>query len=705
MSKIRVYQLAKKIGISSKELIKKLNDLSIEVSSHMSTLDNENANIVIELLTEEAKEINTLADDKDKEPDDSKSQIAEKKKTAVNKGGSATKTGDKKDTKSKDGEHKSTKSKDSGRQTEEKSERVIQLQNRITVKELSELIDKGVSEIIKKLLGLGVIATINQEIDYDTAKTIAVQFGLKVELAGDPAGDDIIDDIEIIPDKPEDLKPRSPVVTVMGHVDHGKTSLLDAIRNTKVTTKEAGGITQHIGASEVKINDKKIVFLDTPGHEAFASMRARGAKVTDIAVLVVAADDGVMPQTIEAINHSKAAGVPIIVAINKMDKPAANPDRVKQELAEQGLVIEDWGGDVIAVPVSALNRDNIDTLLEMILLVAEVEELKANPNRKALGVVIEAELDVGKGSVATVLVQNGTLKVGDSVVIGTAYGKIRAMMNDKGKRVRTAGPSTAVEITGLSEVPEAGEQMFVVKDDRVAKAIVENRINKIKEKQLKSSQKISLDVLFSQMEEGQIKDLNIIIKADVQGSVEAVKQSLVKLSSDEISINSIHGGVGGITETDVMLAAASNAIIIGFNVRPTPSAGALAKKEGVDIRSYRVIYKAIEDIEAAMKGMLDPKFEEEELGKAEVRATFKVPGAGIVAGCYVIEGKILNNAKTRLIRDGIIIHEGSIGSLRRFKNDVKEVTTGYECGIGISQFNDIKEGDIIEAYQMSEIER
>lgn len=706
MSKIRVYQLAKKIGISSKELIKKLNELSIEVSSHMSTLDNESANIVIELLTEEAKETNTLADTKDKEPDDSKNQIAEKKKLPEDgKGGPVTKTGDKKDIKSKDGDYKSTKSKDFGRETEEKSEKVIQLQSRITVKELSELIDKGVSEIIKKLLGLGVIATINQEIDYDTAKTIAVQFGLKVELAGDTDGDDIIDDIEIIPDEPEDLKPRSPVVTVMGHVDHGKTSLLDAIRNTKVTTKEAGGITQHIGASEVKINDKKIVFLDTPGHEAFASMRARGAKVTDIAVLVVAADDGVMPQTIEAINHSKAAGVPIIVAINKMDKPAANPDKVKQELAEHGLVIEDWGGDVIAVPVSALNRDNIDTLLEMILLVAEVEELTANPNRKALGVVIEAELDVGKGSVATVLVQNGTLKVGDSVVIGTAYGKIRAMMNDKGKRVKTAGPSTAVEITGLSEVPEAGEQMFVVKDDRVAKAVVENRINKIKEKQLKSSQKISLDVLFSQMEEGQIKDLNIIIKADVQGSVEAVKQSLVKLSSDEISINSIHGGVGGITETDVMLAAASNAIIIGFNVRPTPSAGALAKKEGVDIRSYRVIYKAIEDIEAAMKGMLDPKFEEEELGKAEVRATFKVPGAGIVAGCYVIEGKILNNAKTRLIRDGIIIHEGSIGSLRRFKNDVKEVTTGYECGIGISQFNDIKEGDIIEAYQMSEIER
>ena len=434
-------------------------------------------------------------------------------------------------------------------------------------------------------------------------------------------------------------------------------------------------------------------------------MRARGAKVTDIAILVVAADDGVMPQTIEAINHAKAAEVPIIVAINKMDKPSANPDRVKQELADQGILIEEWGGDVISVPVSAMTGENIDSLLEMILLVAEVEEFKANPNRKAIGTVIEAQLDVGKGSVATILVQNGTLKIGDSVVIGNTYGRIRAMMNDQGKRVKVAGPSTAVEITGLSEVPEAGDQLFAVEDDKVARAIVEKRVNKIKADQLKASQKISLDALFSQMEQGEIKDLNLIVKADVQGSVEAVKQSLSKLSNDEVIINPIHGGVGAITETDVMLAAASNAIIIGFNVRPTASADSIAKKENVDIRTYRVIYKAIEDIEAAMKGMLDPEFKEEELGKAEVRATFKVPGAGTIGGCYVIEGKILRNAKVRLVRDGIVIHEGTIDSLKRFKDDAKEVATGYECGIGLSQYNDLKEGDIIEAYHMKEIER
>ncbi len=700
MSKIRVYQLAKKIGISNKELIKKLNELSIDVSSHMSTLDSENANIVIELLTEETDKTDTPLDSKNKESNDKKDQSTKKVKIVDDKEGPPIDTGKEKDIKDK---HKRPRG-GADKKIQSKNGQIIQLQSRVTVKELAEAIDKNVSEIIKKLIGLGIIATINQEVDYDTAETIATEFGLKVELMED-ADDGVIDDIEITPDKPEDLMPRPPVVTVMGHVDHGKTSLLDAIRNTKVTTKEAGGITQHIGASEVKVNNKKIVFLDTPGHEAFASMRARGAKVTDIAVLVVAADDGVMPQTVEAINHAKAAGVPVIVAINKIDKSTANPDRVKQELADHGLIIEEWGGDVISVPVSALSGDNIETLLEMVLLVAEVEELTANPNRKAIGIVIEARLDVGRGSVATVLVQNGTLKIGDSVVIGTAYGKIRAMMNDKGKRVKTAGPSTAVEITGLSEVPEAGEQMFVVEDDKLAKTIAQGRIDRIKAKQLKSSQKISLDALFSQMEEGQIKDLNIIVKADVQGSLEAVKQSLVKLSGDQISINIIHGGVGGITETDVMLAAASNAIIIGFNVRPIPSAGTLAKKESVDIRSYRVIYKAIEDIEAAMKGMLDPEFEEVELGKAEVRATFKVPGVGTIAGCYVIEGKILKNAKTRLVRDGIIIHEGSIGSLKRFKDDAREVTAGFECGIGIGQFNDVKEGDIIEAYQMSEIER
>lgn len=711
--------MAKKLGISNKELIDKLKELSIEVNSHMSTVDNENADVLIELFTEQNKE--ETKPNVDEEPpnqdtltnnvNESAENIQNIDKKHFKKEMNPTKsvtpnTNNKKDKKKK---NKKDKRKNyitnNDVSAESKGEQVIQLKNKLTVKELSETLNKSASEIITKLIGLGIMATINQELDYDTASIIASEFGIEVESMADTDAEEDIFDIVIEPDQPEDLKPRSPVVTVMGHVDHGKTSLLDAIRKTKVTNSEAGGITQHIGASEIKVNDKKIVFLDTPGHEAFTSMRARGAKVTDIAILVVAADDGVMPQTLEAISHAKAAEVPIIVAINKMDKPSANPDKVKQELADQGLLIEEWGGDVISVPVSARSGENIDALLEMVLLVSEMSELKANPNRKAIGTVIEAQLDVGKGPVATVLVQNGTLFIGDSVVIGNTYGRIRAMMNDSGKRVKVAGPSTAVEITGLSEVPEAGDQLFAVNDDKAAKSIVEKRINKIKEEQLKASQKISLDALFSQMEQGQLKDLNLIIKADTQGSVEAVKQSLVKLSNSEVVINPIHGGVGGITESDVMLATASNAIIIGFNVRPTSSAASIAKKENVDIRTYRIIYKAIEDIEAAMKGMLDPEFAEEELGKAEVRATFKVPGAGTIGGCYVIEGKILRNAKIRLVRDNIVIHEGSIDSLKRFKDDAKEVATGYECGIGLSQFNDLKEGDIIEAYHMKEIER
>lgn len=699
--------MAKELGISSKELIEKLKELSIEVNSHMSTLEGESADIVIELFRDESKG-ETQPDTKEEPPtleDEEESKDMESTDNRIEVRPSKQNKKEKKKKKNKNKNKQSMEIKYVDR-IESKGERVIQLKSNITVKELADMMGKTPSEVITKLIGLGIMATINQELDYDTAEIIAMEFGFEVEKAIEDVSDtEVLDDIIIEPDRPEDLEPRPPVVTVMGHVDHGKTSLLDAIRKTKVTNKEAGGITQHIGASEIKVNDKKIVFLDTPGHEAFTSMRARGAKVTDIAILVVAADDGVMPQTIEAINHAKAAQVPIIVAINKMDKPTANPDRVKQELAENGILIEEWGGDVISVPVSALTGENIDSLLEMILLVAEMEELKANPNRRAIGTVIEAKLDVGKGSVATVLVQNGTLRIGDSVVIGTTYGRIRAMMNDKGKRVKVAGPSTAVEITGLSEVPEAGDQLFAVEDDKIAKAIVEKRINKIKEEQLKASQKISLDDLFSQMEQGQLKELNIIIKADVQGSVEAVKQSLVKLSNDEVIIQPIHGGVGAITETDVNLAAASNAIIIGFNVRPTSIAESLAKSEKVDIRTYRVIYKAIEDIEAAMKGMLDPEYKEEELGKAEVRATFKVPNVGTIGGCYVLQGKILRNAKIRLVRDGIIIHEGSIDSLKRFKDDAREVAAGYECGIGISNFNDLKEGDIIEAFQMKEIER
>ncbi|KAB3531338.1 translation initiation factor IF-2 [Alkaliphilus serpentinus] len=731
MSKFRVYQLAKELGISSKDLIEKLKDLSVEVSNHMSTLEDEEANLVIDLLSEDKKE--KANSKKEKQTVEKKvetkgnkveTKVEAKVETKVNK--AETKVvnannpnpheGKKKNKNHKNHKNNSNSNKNNkqlSRETvkeeqktmENNDKKLIEINEKIIVKDFAELIKRPVNEVITKLIQSGVMAAMNQEIDFETAEKIAADFDFEVVKAQEKEATDEVKDIVIPEDKESDLKPRPPVVTVMGHVDHGKTSLLDAIRETKVTEREAGGITQHIGASEVHINGKKIVFLDTPGHEAFTAMRARGAKATDIAILVVAADDGVMPQTVEAINHAKAAGVPIIVAINKIDKPGANPDRVKQELSEHGVLIEEWGGDIISVAVSALQGINIDELLEMILLVAEVEELKANPNRDAIGVVIEAQLDKGRGSVATILVQKGTLKVGDSVVIGNTYGRVRAMVNDKGKRVKIAPPSTAVEITGLNDVPAAGDQMVVVADDKLARTIAEKRIDKIKEQQLKASQKISLDALYSQMQQGEIKELNIIVKADVQGSVEAVKQSLNKLSNDKVMIRPIHGGVGAITETDVMLASASNAIIIGFNVRPTSGATSLAEQEAVDLRTYRIIYNAIEDIEAAMKGMLDPEFKEVELGKAQVRATFKVPGAGVVAGCYVIEGKIIRSASIRLVRDGIVIHEGTISSLRRFKDDVKEVATGYECGIGIDHYNDVKDGDIIEAYKMQEIER
>lgn len=698
LSKLRVYQLAKKLGLSSKELIEKLADLDVEVNNHMSTLEDEEANLVMELFSSDEKgskkEVNESTEETDLHE-----ETKQKKKKQVNNGKNNKASQQKQDKRNTvDKKALDTKTDDN------QEAKAIEINDKIIVKEFAELVKKPINEVITKLIQAGVMAAMNQEIDFETAEKIAEGFGFQVVKKESQVVEDV-DDLIIEEDNEEDLKARPPVVTVMGHVDHGKTSLLDAIRETKVTAKEAGGITQHIGASEVKINGKKIVFLDTPGHEAFTAMRARGAKATDIAILVVAADDGVMPQTIEAINHAKAAEVPIIVAINKIDKPGANPDRVKQELSEHGVLIEEWGGDIISVAVSALQGTNIDELLEMILLVAEVEEFKANPNRNAVGVVIEAQLDKGRGSVATVLVQNGTLKVGDSVVIGNTYGRIRAMINDKGKPVRIATPSTAVEITGLNDVPKAGDIMVAVKDDKVARTISENRKNKVKEDQLKASQKISLDALYSQMQEGEIKELNIIVKADVQGSVEAVKQSLNKLSNDKVIIKPIHGGVGAITETDVMLASASNAIIIGFNVRPTSGATSLANKEEVDLRTYRIIYNAIEDIEAAMKGMLDPEFKEVELGKAQVRATFKVPGAGVIAGCYVVEGKILRNASIRLVRDGIVVHEGTISSLRRFKDDAKEVATGYECGIGIDNYNDVKEGDLIEAYKMQEIER
>ncbi|MBR2869057.1 MAG: translation initiation factor IF-2 [Clostridia bacterium] len=572
----------------------------------------------------------------------------------------------------------------------------LKLPEEITVGELAAMLKMTAAEVIKKLFMLGQMATVNEVLDYDTAAILAEELGAKVEKQVVVTIEDrIIDDTE---DTEENLLPRDPVVVVMGHVDHGKTSLLDAIRNTSVTSTEAGGITQHIGAYRVDLNGQKITFLDTPGHAAFTSMRLRGAMATDIAILVVAADDGIMPQTIEAINHAKAAGVQIIVAINKMDKPTANPDRILQQLTEHELIPEEWGGDTICVPVSAHTRMGIDSLLESVLLVAEVQELKANPNRSAKGVVIEARLDKGRGPVSTLLVQKGTLNAGDIIVAGTSVGRVRVMTDDKGRKVNTAGPSVPVEIMGLDEVPQAGDGFDAVKDERLARELVEQRKNKAKEDQFKEYQKVTLDNLFASIQEGQLKDLNIIIKADVQGSAEAVKQSLAKLSNEEVRVKVIHSGVGAVSESDVMLASASNAIIVGFNVRPDSVASDNAERDGVEIRCYRVIYDCIEEIEAAIKGMLAPKFRDVDIGKAEVRQVVKISSVGNIAGCHVISGKITRGAKIRVVRDGIVITEDEMASLRRFKDDVKEVASGYDCGIGLNKFNDIKEGDVFEAF-------
>ncbi|MDD7182293.1 translation initiation factor IF-2 [Peptostreptococcus anaerobius] len=643
MSKTSIKHIAEDYNLSEKELLKKIENFGIEMVDDKH-LEGENLQLFIEMLNEEIRE--------------------------------------------------------------EKGN-VIEVDNKITVQDLAESMGKSASEVIMKLMKMGTMATINQEISFDIASLVCAEFGFTLMKNDSSEVEELEIEalMDIEEDDEKDLVPRPPVVTVMGHVDHGKTSLLDAIRDTDVISGEAGGITQHIGASEVKINGQKIVFLDTPGHEAFTSMRARGAQVTDIAILVVAADDGIMPQTVEAINHAKAANVPIIIAINKIDKPGANPDKVKQELSEHGLLVEDWGGDVISVEVSAKKRINIEGLLEMVLLVAEVEELKANPNKRAVGTVIEAELDKGRGPVATVLVQGGTLRVGDPIVAGVASGKVRAMINYKGKRVKQAGPSTAVEILGLSEVPFGGDQFVEVPNDKTARLIAEKRQALQREEMLKSSSKISLDALFAQMSEGKVKDLNIVIKADVQGSVQAVKQSLEKLSNDEVQIKVIHGGVGAITESDVLLASASNAIIIGFNVRPVSGSEQVAEKESVDIRTYTIIYKAIEDIKAAMSGMLDPEYVDEDTGKVEIRETYKISGVGTVAGCYVLSGKIMRNCKVRIVRDGIIIHEGELAALKRFKDDVKEVAQGFECGLSFVNYNDIKVGDIVEAYIVKAVER
>ncbi|CAM3808380.1 translation initiation factor IF-2 [Bacillus cereus] len=686
MSKIRVHEYAKQHNISSKDLMTKLKEMNIEVSNHMTMLDDE---VVNKLDNEYQAEKPSVADEFEVEE-----KVVRSKKNSNKK--------------KKKGKGNEDKRQDNfaGRQQTQIVETPdkITFSGSLTVGELAKKLSKEPSEIIKKLFMLGIMATINQDLDKDTIELIATDYGIEVEeevIVSETEFETFIDE----QDDEENLKERPAVVTIMGHVDHGKTTLLDSIRNSKVTAGEAGGITQHIGAYQVEVNDKKITFLDTPGHAAFTTMRARGAQVTDITILVVAADDGVMPQTVEAISHAKAAGVPIIVAVNKMDKPAANPDRVMQELTEYELVPEAWGGDTIFVPISAIQGEGIDNLLEMILLVSEVEEYKANPNRYATGTVIEAQLDKGKGTIATLLVQNGTLRVGDPIVVGTSFGRVRAMVSDIGRRVKVAGPSTPVEITGLNEVPQAGDRFMAFADEKKARQIGESRAQEALLAQRGEKSKLSLEDLFQQIQESDVKEINLIVKADVQGSVEAMAASLRKIDVEGVKVKIIHTGVGAITESDVILASASNAIVIGFNVRPDVNAKRTAELENVDVRLHRIIYKVIEEIELAMQGMLDPEFEEKVIGQAEVRQTFKVTKVGTIAGCYVIDGKITRDSGVRIIRDGIVIFEGQLDTLKRFKDDVKEVAQNYECGITIERYNDLKEGDIIEAYIMEEVKR
>ncbi|MED3396019.1 translation initiation factor IF-2 [Bacillus wiedmannii] len=686
MSKIRVHEYAKQHNISSKDLMTKLKEMNIEVSNHMTMLEDE---VVNKLDNAYQTEKPSVADEFEVEE-----KVVRSKKNS-----------NKKKKKGKENEDK-RQDNFAGRQqtqTVETPDKVT-FSGSLTVGELAKKLSKEPSEIIKKLFMLGIMATINQDLDKDTIELIATDYGIEVEeevVVSETEFETFIDE----QDDEENLKERPAVVTIMGHVDHGKTTLLDSIRNSKVTAGEAGGITQHIGAYQVEVNDKKITFLDTPGHAAFTTMRARGAQVTDITILVVAADDGVMPQTVEAISHAKAAGVPIIVAVNKMDKPAANPDRVMQELTEYELVPEAWGGDTIFVPISAIQGEGIDNLLEMILLVSEVEEYKANPNRYATGTVIEAQLDKGKGTIATLLVQNGTLRVGDPIVVGTSFGRVRAMVSDIGRRVKVAGPSTPVEITGLNEVPQAGDRFMAFADEKKARQIGESRAQEALLAQRGEKSKLSLEDLFQQIQEGDVKEINLIVKADVQGSVEAMAASLRKIDVEGVKVKIIHTGVGAITESDVILASASNAIVIGFNVRPDVNAKRTAELENVDVRLHRIIYKVIEEIESAMQGMLDPEFEEKVIGQAEVRQTFKVTKVGTIAGCYVIDGKITRDSGVRIIRDGVVIFEGQLDTLKRFKDDVKEVAQNYECGITIERYNDLKEGDIIEAYIMEEVKR
>lgn len=661
MSKVRVYELAKKLGISSKKLISILEDLDVDIKNHMSSLEDDMAQLIMDLVSEE-------------------------------KG-------------SKKAKSEAPKTQEPPKKTEEtvstsKIQKVV-LPSKITIKDLGSRINIEPVKLIKKLMDFGLMVNINAEIDFESAKKLIKEFGYEAE----EEKKDELSELDKDEARSEELKPRPPVVTVMGHVDHGKTTLLDAIRETNVAASEAGGITQHIGASQVEKDGKTIVFIDTPGHEAFTALRARGAKITDIVVLVVAADDGVMPQTVEAINHAKAAGVPIIVAINKIDKPGANPERVKQQLSEYGLIPEEWGGDTIFVNVSAKNRKGIDTLLEMILLVAEMAELKADYNARASGVIIEAKLDKGRGPVATVLVQKGILKVGDAIVAGAAYGKVRAMKDSLGRMVKSASPSIPVEVMGFSEVPVAGDVIKVVSSEKEARELAEKYQETHREKEDITTPKLSLDKIFDRIKQGEIKELNCIIKADVQGSLEALKLALEKCSTDQVQVKIIHGAVGAINESDILLASASNAIVIGFNVRPDSNAIKLAEQEHIDIRTYKVIYDAVDDIKAAMKGMLEPEFREVVLGRAEVRALFKVPNVGTVAGCYVTEGKITRNSSIRVIRQGIVVYEGKILSLKRFKDDVREVQSGFECGIAIEKYNDLKEGDVLEAFVNKQVEQ
>ena len=685
MSKIRVYELAKELNVSSKDLINLLmEEFGVEVKNHMSVIEDEDATLIKELLGDSAS---SETEGKKSLVDEYEDELAESLNKGVRK-------------------KKKTKKELEQEEVERNAEAacgVIEIGETITVKELCEKLGKPTNDVIKNLIFLGVMAGVNQEIDFSTAEKLCEKYEVLVEKKEEGTELEAFEEETDIVE--ENLEKRPPIVTIMGHVDHGKTSLLDAIRHAKVTASEAGGITQHIGAYTVSLNGEKITFLDTPGHEAFTAMRARGAQVTDIVILVVAADDGIMPQTKEAINHCKAADVPMIVAINKIDRPGANVDRVKQELTEHGLVSEDWGGDTICVPVSAKTGENLDSLLEMVLLTAEMQELQADPNRKAKGTVIEAKLDKGRGAVASLLIQNGTLNVGDSILVGTTYGRIRAMFDDMGKKIKSAGPSIPVEILGLSEVPAAGDRFIVCKDEKTARNMADLRKQKIKADSHQASTRVSLEDLYSQIQEGKVKELAIVVKADVQGSVEAIRQSLEKLSTDDVKVRVIHGAVGAITETDVTLAAASNALIIGFNVRPDGNATVQSEKENIEIKTYRIIYDAIEDVKTAMIGMLDPEYKEVVNGKAEVRMTYKISNVGTIAGCYVIDGKIVRNSEVRVIRDGIVIFESTLASLKRFKDDAKEVAKGYECGLSVEKFNDLKEGDIIESFTMEAIKR